>query len=156
MIAKNADGYMIEDFPATAKVLDGYKYLIKINENALSEYSKDGFNRTLYYFHKKLGLKVLLDNLNHAEWKESVGTKKIVEIKNRANISYEPKDEAFAEDIIKKFTADVPESTREEFERELNNTLLSVCIENNGSSISIELPYCTIEKLCDSIGEINI
>lgn len=156
MVEKNADGYIIGDFPATAKTLDGYKYLIAISEGALSEYSKDGFNRVLYYFQKKLGYKVDIDNLNHEEWKASIGAKKIVEIKNRANISYEEKDAAFAEDFINKFSADVPESSSEDFKRELNNTLLSVCIENNGSWIHVELPYCTIEKLCDSIGEVKI
>lgn len=156
MFERNEKGYIVGNYPVTTKTLDGYKYLIMIKEDALSEYSKDAFNRVLYYFQEKLGLKVFVDNLNHTEWKESIGTKSIVEIKNRANISYTPAEKSFAEDFIKNFSAEFPESSREVFQKDLSNTLLSVCIEKDGEYIHIELPYCTIEKICDAIGNINI
>lgn len=156
MFERNAKGYIVGDYPATTKVLDGYKYLITVKDGALSEYSKDAFNRILYYFQEKLGLKVFVDNLNHAEWKESIGKKQFVEIKNRANISYTDSAKNFTENFISNFSKEFPESSNEDFQRELNNTLLSVCIEKDGEYIHLELPYCTIEKMCDSIGNITI
>lgn len=149
MVEKNEKGYIVANFPAGTQVVDGYKYLVKVSENALCEYSKDAFNRVLYYFQKKCGFKVTIDNLNHAEWKESVGGKEIVEITNRANIAYSTANEIFVQDFIKSFSAEIAESAREDFLRELNNTVIGVYIENKGEEIQLELPYCTIEKIAD-------
>lgn len=151
MFEKDSKGYIIGDYPATTKVVDGYKYLITIKDGALSEYSKEAFNKVLGYFQEKLGLKVFVDNLNHQEWLESVKGKEIVEITNRANISYTEASKTFAQDFISKFTKEFAESSKEDYQRELHNTLLSVCIENNGEYIHLELPYCTIEKMCDAL-----
>lgn len=149
MVTKNEKGYIVGNFPAGTKVVDGYKYLVMVSENALSEYSKSAFNRVLYYFQKKCGFKVTIDNLNHAEWKESVGGKEIVEITNRANIAYSEANKTFAQDFIKNFSSEIAESGREDFLRELNNTVIGVYIENNGETVNLELPYCTIEKIAD-------
>lgn len=149
MFEKDSKSYIIGDYPAGTKVVDGYKYLIMINENALSEYGKEAFNTVLKYFQETLGLKVFVDNLNHQEWIESVEGKEIVEITNRANISYPTAAKTFAEDFISKFSKDFAESSKEIFQRDLQNTLLSVCIEKDGEYIHLELPYCTIAKMCE-------
>lgn len=156
MTEKNLKGYIVGDFPATTKQVDGYKYLVTVKEGALSEYSKDAYNRVLYYFQEKCGFKVFVDNLNHQEWKASIGNEKIVEITNRANIAYSPASEAFVQDFIKKFSAEFAESSKEDFDREIYNTLISVCIEKEGDYIHLELPYCTVEKMADSIGPVKI
>lgn len=151
MFERDEKGYIIGDYPETTKIVDGYKYLVIPYEGALSEYSKEAYNKILYYFQEKLGLKVFVDNLNHQEWKESVEGKEIIEITNRANISYPANVKEFAQDFIKNFSAEFPESSKEIFHRDLNNTLISVCINKDENYIHLELPYCTIEKMCDKL-----
>lgn len=149
MVEKNEKGYIIGNFPAIAKPVDGYKYLVCAGEEFLSEYSKDAYNRVLHYFQKKCGFNASIDNLNHAEWKDSAGNKQIVEIKNRANISFSAVNEVFVQDFIKKFTEEITENDKEIFLRDLNNTVIGIFIENTGETIHLEIPYCTVEKIAD-------
>lgn len=156
MLERNTKGFIIGDYKVPTHVVDGYKYLIAIEGCPLTEFSKEGYNRILWYFQEKLGLKVFVDNLNHDEWKDAAKAKTIAEITNRANIAYGDENAAFAKDFIERFSKEFGESSSEVFNRDLKNTLLAIYIDMNGDKVILELPYCTAEKICDAVGEISI
>lgn len=150
MMERDSEGYIISKLPETAKKYKNKKYLVIPEENGLPEFTPAAYNYVNSFFRNNMNVSFEIDNLNNREWYEIVSGTEIIEIKNIGRISFEKGDELFSKMLENKLTGKVKESDQKEYNENLENeTVLDICISAEKGKVHIELPYCTIEKICE-------